>query len=206
MLCNWFHICAQVRKETESSKVNFPSLLPFTNANTHLSQQRRKRKMTRGDGNCLFKAISHFVHGREDAHAEVRKCLVSFLQANRMAFLKQFLINESWQEHITSMRWEGVWATQVELYVSASYYQVPVYLCSPHPTTKEYRWLVFRPVNSAQLIFGESSMSHFNAASHMELCHTAGDHFDCIVDQQSLVPTTNPPQLISNSTSFISIS
>lgn len=191
----WNCFPTQFKPETQ---INHDSLLPLstcTNADMYLGQQNRRRKVIRGDGNCFFRAVAHVTHGSEDGHAEVRKYLTNFLDANRAAFEK-YIINGSWEEHISAMKLEGTWATQVELYAAATYFQVPLYLCSPHPATKRYSWLLFNPDDQAQIAFQQSKVNH------IELCHTAGDHFDCVIDEQTLIHPLSLPQLYHSSTSI----
>ena len=69
-------------------------------------------------------------------------------------------MSENWDEHITVMKQEGTWATQVELYAIASYFQIPLYLCSPHPATKKYTWLLLDPYDQDQLIFEQNHEPH----------------------------------------------
>ena len=111
-------------------------------------------------------------------------------------------MSETFEEHVTTMRWEGAWGTQVELCAAASFYQLPFYVCSSHPTTKQYRWLLLSPLDHAQLTF-EGDMPEKPALSHAELCHTCGDHFDSVITIDKLIPTS-PPQL-QNTTSFMSV-
>ena len=50
-----------------------------------LSSQDRKLKII-GDGNCLFRALSQFIHGSEDVHAVMRQQLVDFVHENKQVF------------------------------------------------------------------------------------------------------------------------
>ena len=192
---------------TPETQINHVSLQPFstcTNPDMYLHQQHRRRKVILGDGNCFFRAVSHVTHGSEDGHAQVRKYLTTFLQTNRATFEK-YVINGSWDEHITAMKQEGTWATQVELNAVASYFQVPLYICSPHPSTKKYRWLLFDCEDQAQLAFQQSHVPHnFTQVNHIELCHTAGNHFDCVIDEHTFFHPSSLPQL-QHSPTFINI-
>ena len=168
----------------------------------YLAQQGRRRNLTRGDGNCFFRAVSHVIHGTQDSHVQVRKSLVTFVERNRDMF-ELFVMSGTFEDHITTMRREGAWGTQVELWAAASFYQVPFYVCSPHPTTKQYRWLLFNPLDHAQLTFEAEHTPENPALGHAELCHTCGDHFDSVITLDKLIPTS-PPQL-QNKTSFMSV-
>ena len=95
-------------------------------------RQGRKRKVILGDGNCLFRAVAHIMYGTEDKHATVRQILVRFIWHNRPVFQK-YITNGTFEQHAEIVTREGAWGTQVELYVTASYYRLPVYIFSPHP-------------------------------------------------------------------------
>ena len=181
--------CLFVQKTTTSSADHGSSSTSIHPADAYLAQHGRKRKFILGDGNCLFRAVSWVVNGTQDNHPMIRKNLVSFVQANRQVFEK-FVMKGTFESHVSTMRREGAWGTQVELCAAASFFQVQFYLCSPHPTTHKYRWLVFESLDRTRL----HSQVNSDLAKHVELCHTGGDHFDCVVNKDNLIPTS-PPQL-----------
>ena len=166
----------------------------------YLAQQGRKRKLTLGDGNCFFRAVSLVVHDTQDNHLKIRENLVTFVELNRHMFQK-FVMTGTFEEHTITMRRQGAWGTQVELCAAASYYQLPFYVCSPHPADKQYRWLLFKSLNRAQLSFQGNSIPKTPGISHFELCHTSGNHFDCVVDKDNQIPNF-PPQLQNMSSSI----
>ena len=138
--------------------------------------------------------------GSQESHGCIRESHISFVEANRQVFEK-YIMKGTFEEHISAMKQQGAWATQLEIFAAASLYQLPIYLCSPHPTTHEYRWLMFKPVDHAHLYFQEDMLKMLPTSNHIELCHTGGDHFDCVFDQDNAIPTT-PPQLNNNSSSM----
>ena len=160
--------------------------------------------MILGDGNCLFRAVAHIIYGTEDSHATVRQILVTFLCNNRPVLLK-YIASGSFEEHVQTVSREGAWGTQVELYATASFYQLPVYIFSPHPQTNNYRWLLFEPEQRTHLCYAENCAppQTNSITSHIELCHTAGDHFDCVLTLNNALPTS-PPQL-DHISSYINI-
>lgn len=123
----------------------------------------------------------------------IRENLVSFVEANRQVFEK-FVMKGTFEHHVSTMRREGAWGTQVELCAAASYYQVPFYLCSPHPASKKYRWLLFKSLDRVCFNSEVNRNPQTPRVKHVELCHTSGDHFDCIVNKDNVIPTS-PPQL-----------
>ena len=147
-----------------------------------------------GDGNCYFRALSFILHKTQERHRDVRRNIVEFLERNQEKF-QQFLLNGTFEEHVTQMRREGVWATQVELYGAASLHQVPIHICSPDPGTQKYRWLLHKPLDQSNLLLeGDSFTQMRRIITPAELCPANADHFDCILDNQNHFPTS-PPQL-----------
>ena len=172
-----------------------------------LLRQGRKRKVIRGDGNCFFRALAHITYRSEDNHATVRRVLVTFISNNKPVFLK-YVTSETFEEHVATVSRQGAWGTQVELYAAASYYQLPIYIFSPHPKSNKYRWLLFEPEQRSQLFYGKkcaSAQPNFitQCITHIELCHTTGDHFDCVLTLNN-TPSTSHPQL-DHSSSYINI-
>ena len=89
-----------------------------------------------------------------------------------------------------------------EVLTASSLYQVPIYLCSAHTTTHEYLWMMYEPVDRAHLVFQGDVQRTLATNNHIELCHTGGDHFDCVFDKDNVIPTI-PPVLNAHSLSSI---
>ena len=89
---------------------------------------------------------------------------------------------------------EGTWATQVELAAAATFFQIPVFSCSPHSGTGEYQWILIKPLTyDGTYPKMESSLQNITSLSHIELCNTSATHFDCIVcKEDGSFPTTAP--------------
>lgn len=168
-------------------------------ADAYLAQQGRKRKLIIGDGNCFFRAVSWVIHGTQDNHQMIRQSLVTFVQANRHVF-EAFVMKGTFEQHVSTMQREGAWGTQVEMCAAACYFQVPFYLCSPHPASKTYRWLLFESLDRARFHSEVNGDQQTPRVKHVELCHTGGDHFDCVLNKDNLIPTS-PPQLDNISSS-----
>ena len=118
------------------------------------------------------------MYGTEDKHATVREILVRFTWHNRPVFQK-YITNGTFEKHTELFTREGAWGTQVKLYVTASYYTLPVYIFLPHPQTNKYRRLLFEAEQCAHLSYKENFTLLID---HIELCHTTGNHFDCVLN------------------------
>ena len=147
--------------------------------------------MNEGDGNCLFRALSKQLFGTDSFHCQLRIFLadIVFLNSDRY---RQFYIpsgTRTFEQHQGAIRKLAVWGTQVEIQVASDNYQIPIYVCSPHPTTGQIRWLRFKPSYSlCKPVTSElPQVSLLYTNSHVELAHT-GYYYDSIysTSQQKL--------------------
>ena len=106
--------------------------------NEFLAKHGRKRKVILGDGNCLFRALSYLVYGNQDAHPAVRQALATIVERNRDRF-EQYIMEGTFDEHIMAIKREGAWGSQVELFAAATYFRMPLYVCSPPGSTASLR-------------------------------------------------------------------
>ena len=141
----------------------------------------------------FFRAVSLIIHGTQDKHLQVRESLMTFVERNTNVFKAYVKPGTSIAEHITIMRREGTWGTELELFAAASFYQLPFHVCWPHPQTREYKWLEFPPKDHAQLTF-KGDMPEKPALRHAELCNTNANHYETIITINGHIPTSPPRQ------------
>lgn len=67
------------------------------------------------DGNCLFRAVSDQLYGSEDAHLKLRERACDYLVEHKDHY--QYFIDDeqSFDDYISEMRRDGVWADNLEL-------------------------------------------------------------------------------------------
>ncbi len=72
---------------------------------------------------------------------------------NRDRYQKFYITSETttFQQYSKSIHQLGLLGKQVEIQAASDNYQMPVYVCSPHPTTTQIRWLRFKPSYSPQV-------------------------------------------------------
>ena len=187
---------------------NFPDELPlnppssrriqlFSTASAFLATYDRMIHPIKGDGNCLFRALSYLILGTEDCHQQVRLTLVDYTTCNPGVFTNFCSPLSSLEEHTARMRYETVWGTDLEIKVAATYFQLPIYVCTQRSGTLTYYWECFQPVLSSNL----HSLTHpyfdtpfINALHHLELCHSDRCHYDTVVMSDGLRPVF-PPNL-----------
>ena len=183
--------------------IAYPLLLLFqTSFINELAAQGRRAVNILGDGNCLFRALGLILYNTEMSHDRVRQLLVDFVSHNKANFLPY---SNNIEEHLGRMRYQRCWGTALEILAAASLLQMPIYtFTSAGSKQGRYRWVCYKPlVESALTWFPEDEPYPRKAfeMSHIELLHSGGCHYDCIVDQDGesplAVPIQNPNETVA---------
>lgn len=158
-----------------------------------LAQCGRQVHSILGDGNCMFRALAFHVLGDEADHIIMRSFLVRFENSNSSTFEGRLISGEggvnqpTFSEHIRHMLKPRSYGTHVELEAAATYYQVPIYICTKNRQMEGYHWEIIKPLcESSKLHFpfiDENCPSYslqMYAQSHFELLYH-GNHYDSIV-------------------------
>lgn len=96
------------------------------------------------------------------------------------------------------MQHVGEWGTQVELQAAAILFQKPLYVLTQCTNDKEeYNWILYKPDYSVNLVFPAETeakcLSTFvTILQHLEICHTNGCHYDCVMDYNDQIPLKPP--------------
>ena len=137
-----------------------------------------------GDGNCMFRSLSHQLFGTPEKHFAVRSLLIRFESKNRGTFSKLLteINSPDIQSHIRTMTLPGRWGTHVELLAAATYFQTPVfYLRAP---SSEYKWEVFNPLGPPERFMYQlcpeidTSGDNVHVPDHFELLYSSDSHYD----------------------------
>ena len=125
-------------------------LQPPNSLTIFLQSGRRKVHRVLGDGNCMFRSISHQLFATPNKHFEVHSLLVRFESKNSHIFspLLTEINAPGMIRHIAQMLQSGVWGTHVEVLAAAIYFQIPVYILKA--SQNQNRWEVFRPPGPMQ--------------------------------------------------------
>ena len=107
----------------------------LTNVDDFLMSENRCLKVILGDGNCMFRALSHQLYGSEEYHREIRHLLLEVLKTNPHLYHPYWIEDLPWgkvtfTEHLNQLKCEGTWGTQLELRVFSDCFNLPVYVCS----------------------------------------------------------------------------
>ena len=118
-----------------------------------LLDQGRKAYRIKDDGNCMFRSIVYLATNNDENHASLRLLLQRFENLNKELFqgLLTKVNKPTVEEHIKHIGKPNTWGTHVELFATASYFQVPVYTYIVDDETK-LRWEVFQPLTELSLI------------------------------------------------------
>ena len=91
---------------------------------------KRKVITMAGDGNCLFRALSHQLHGDYgERHSDVRKEICDYLEAHKDEFSMALLLNDedkdvcNFEKYVKEMRTNRVWGGNVEIACAARLYR-----------------------------------------------------------------------------------
>ena len=99
--------------------------------NVPLTHPRRCR-LTKGDGNCLFRSFSYLITGTEQQHAQVRRAILSHLRVIERWMLPHFSdrgLSATAYIEGTDMDRNGTWGSDVEILTLAHVLNTCVYVC-----------------------------------------------------------------------------
>ena len=149
--------------------------------------------MVKPDGSCFFRAISHQLYGHEEEHIHIRTQLLRFVNFNEDVFSKYLIpsVNErTIQAHIDKVLNPSAWATHIEVFAAATYYQIPVFYLRYKP---HLHWEVIRPIKG---IFRYPEMINSSEISiqpsHLELVYKDMYHYDSVMSISGGIATTFP--------------
>lgn len=96
-------------------------------------------KCIKGDGNCLFRALSYVITGCESFYKSIRKWICDYAnlhsaEINKFSGSSSYLLK-------SNMAQSGVWGTDIELHVAAAMLDTDIYTFTKHG--KHWRWLCF---------------------------------------------------------------
>ena len=130
-----------------------------------------------GDGNCLFRTVSHQMYRTQDHHAMIRGCCVDYMQ-NEAAFFRNFVTGD-YDEYLETMRENGTWGGEPELQAMCEMYNraAQVYAYDPHDGCH-----IVREVHSD--VRAESSDPE--TRKPMRLSFYGGGHYDSLVERERI--------------------
>jgi hypothetical protein len=180
-----FSIPGQYNKENEASSTmstqirhHTRQITEFSDRHTHyinsLHRQGYEVVKVSGDGNCLFRAVSHQVYGTDEYHDIVRAKCMDYMEVNS-TFFSQFVIGgaEQFRHYLEAKRTLGCWGDDPEIQAMSELYKRSAQI-----------W-AYDSVNGAKALrtFHESSdASSSGYGKIMRLSYYGGGHYDSVIE------------------------
>jgi hypothetical protein len=127
-----------------------------------------------GDGNCLFRAISHQVYLNEDHHEELRARVVDHLLAHQQRFA--LFCETDFHAYIQELRQLGTWGDELEIRALEELIDRHIYIYSsdsPTPTV---------PIHC------DEASTAAAAVTPLKLSYHGQNHYNSIYDEASPLP------------------
>ena len=163
-----------------------------------LSQCTKKVVPIAAGSNCLFRAVSYLLFEDESAHWPLQELILWFEILNGSIFEKRMMdINESmFVQHIhpkVPLSNHCPWATNMEVYAIATYFQTPVYFCTdPHNLVLE----VHTAGNTTGLLLTSPEVLRYppflDNAKTLELEYSRGCNYNSVVSVHTAAAHTFP--------------
>lgn len=136
------------------------------------SLEKRGLRLVRvaGDGNCLFRSVSHQMYGDDSHHELVRNRGLDYMQLER-AFFEPY-VAQDFETYIREKREVGSWGDEPELQALCELYDRPAQV-----------WSFDADAGCAKVLraFHDDDNSDNSAGPPMRLSYFGGGHYDSIV-------------------------
>ncbi|XP_050434146.1 uncharacterized protein LOC126841600 [Adelges cooleyi] len=129
-------------------------------------------KSIRGDGNCLFRALSYWVTGSEEHYNIMRKCIVDFMKNDtQMEFALGAEKVDAYLNE-TMMAENGQWGTDREIIAAAALLETSIYVFTPR-----HEWTLYKKDFTILDDAGEDEMCLY-------IRNWYQSHYDVVIDVQ----------------------
>lgn len=99
----------------------------------------KETQRVRGDGNCLFRALSHVITNSEEYHGQLRKLICDQIQKQD----RRYLPNGNVADYLSRMKLRSVWGSDIEMSAAADLLGTVVWCYGPQ--VDKYVWISFKP-------------------------------------------------------------
>jgi len=133
-----------------------------------------------GDGNCLFRSVSHQLYGSDEFHGLVREKCMDYMLANS-SFFSQFVVDgaASFHLYIAAKRRDGVWGDDPEIQAICELYSAPCEIWAFDNNSGARKLRTFHEN------VGAVSSSHGQQERAIRLSYYGGGHYDSV----TILPT-----------------
>ena len=175
---------------------------PIASLNSFLATTGRKIFKINGDGNCLFRSLSHQLLNTQEEHDfYIRTTLVRFENLNTSGFAKYLMppvTAETIAGHIKKMLQPKSWGTHVEIKAAATYFRIPVFYTKATPTGG-HGWECIEPLPVGSLryteIVDEPESYSQSPITHFELAYLINTHYGSIITNATGRPSNDIPKI-----------
>mmetsp|Transcript_14569 Transcript_14569/g.29896 ORF Transcript_14569/g.29896 Transcript_14569/m.29896 type:complete len:539 (-) Transcript_14569:877-2493(-) len=128
----------------------------------------------RGDGNCLFRAVSHQVYGNDRWHAVVREKCVKYMKAHKERF-KGFIARD-FDAYLDVVATLGEWGDEPEIQAMVEIYARPAQI-----------WVLGDTQEAAKELktFHSTTLLGADAPNPLRLSYFGGCHYDSITSTET---------------------
>jgi len=122
-----------------------PRKISETKWHENMRQAGKPIEIIKGDGNCLFRAVSHQLYRTEDKHLELRQTIVDYIEKQGEDYFNDLnMLQEigSFELYCTKMRRDGEWGTMIEIQAIMEYFARPVQVFHESRGTEE-PWQIY---------------------------------------------------------------
>lgn len=170
-----------VPKEQDRVRAIVPSSDRYTHYVSALRTQGYSIHNVPGDGNCLFRAISHQLYGTDAHHDIVRQKCLDYMEMNS-SFFSQFVIGgaELFPVYIAAKRKNGCWGDDPEIQAICEMYRRPAHIWAYDPSVGARKLRTFHE--------GAGSAT----SSPICLSYYGGGHYDSLCAPHASILTTAP--------------
>lgn len=141
---------------------------PANRANALLSTEPKGVINMRGDGNCFFRAVSYALTGSQMQHERVRQNVVQWMKRNDDTLNNHF---GSGYLDDSRMSENGIWATEVEILVTAAFLETDIQVLCQTGTNNRLSWNRYK---------SETLGGHATTSKCIYLANKSGVHFDYV--------------------------
>ena len=136
-------------------------------------------RVTQGDGNCQFRAISYQLFGSEDLYDMVRERSVSYLAENRRDYEEFLGGREDFEKYCSQMRRDKTWGDEMTLCGACSAFECVINVI----TSESSNWfLQYWPKdgNNEDKVANASGAAAAKKAKEIFIGYTFPLHYDAI--------------------------
>ena len=119
---------------------------------------RFKKVIITGDGNCLFRCFSYFMHqSDEQYHLLIREMIVNYVENNTCRFIS---FNLNFEEYLSNMRQNGTYGDNIEIQAFSELFGINVHVHVLNKIQKDHKIIISNVNKCIHLLYDD--INHYN--------------------------------------------